>query len=92
MSTEAEELTTVVAELVKSRKYQRGAWQKVIDEARKYAQMKAHGTYIERGNVMHCCPGDLEPYTKRFRDNLLQAVESAYIEDAIMGAALADQT
>lgn len=48
--------------LLKAQRFQAGAWQKVIDCARQYAQMKTFGTYIEHGNVMHVAKSDQQIY------------------------------
>lgn len=37
--------------ILKAQRFQAGAWQKVIDCARQYAQMKTFGTYIDQGGV-----------------------------------------
>jgi hypothetical protein len=92
MTTSPEKMAEIVAALQKSRSYQRGAWLLVTEAARKYAQMKAHGSYMENGNCITVCATDRENYTEMFKGNLLRAVEKAYAEDAIMGAALADAT
>jgi hypothetical protein len=93
MTTESpEKLAKIVEALQKNRSYQRGAWLLVTEAARKYAQMKAHGSYIDRGNSVTVCFSDRENMTKMYADEVLRAIERAYAEDALMGAALADAT
>lgn len=88
----SDKLAAVITELTKSRNMQKAAWQRVIEAGRAYAQMKAHGSYIERGSLISVCFSDRERMVKHFSDNLLSEVERAFTEDALMGAALADQT
>lgn len=88
----SEKLAAVVAELAKSRNFQKAAWQRVIDTGRQYAQMRAHGSYMENGSCISVCFSSRDDMANMFRDNLLRAVEQAYAEDAIVGAALANQT
>lgn len=92
MSTTPEQFANIVEELRKSRAMQRGAWLQVVQSARKYAQMQAHGSYMENGNFHSVCFSDRKNYTEMFKENLLRDVERAFAEDAIMGAALADAT
>lgn len=92
MSTTPEQFANIVEELRKSRAMQRGAWAQVTEAARKYAQMKAHGSYMENGNCVAVCFSDRKNYTEMFKENLLRDVERAFAEDAIMGAALAAAT
>lgn len=83
-------MTKVVQALQKNRSLQRSAWLKVTEAARKYAQMKAHGSYINCGNSITV--SDRENMTKMYADEVLRTIERAYAEDALMGAALADAT
>lgn len=94
MSTQDDDtLTTVVKELLKTRAYQKGAWQKVVDESRAYFLMKTRGVYVESGgNTVSVGHRDQERMTEAYRDSLLRAVERACTEDALMGAAIADLT
>lgn len=92
MSTEKPDLAVVVAELAKSRAYQRGAWVKVIEIGRQYAQVKLHGSYVENGRVITVSHSARSDMVEHFQSNLLHAIEAAFLEDALMGAALADKT
>lgn len=83
-----EQLKTIVEELSKQQKFQRGAWAKVNEIARQYAQMKLHGSYVENGSLHTISFSDRDRYTEMFKDNLLRAVEKAFLEDALTGALL----
>ena len=83
-----EVIQQVVEQTLKAQKYRNGAWLKVIDEGRKYAMMKATGKYIERDSVISVGLSDRESYIEMFRNNLLHAVEDAFVEDALLGISI----
>ena len=78
-----------IKKLIEAQKYQAGAWQKVIDEGRAYAQMKTFGSYVEKERVITVCFSDRKKMEEMFRDNLLRACDDAFREDALMGGMLA---
>ena len=84
------QLTEVVAKLAKAQAYQRGAWQKVIDDGRQYAQMKAHGPYMENGHSVSVCFSSIKDMEEKFKRNLLSSVERAFAEDAQMGITISE--
>lgn len=49
-------------ELKKAKNFQTASWAIVIAKAREYAQLKAHGTYIENGNLIRLHNSDV-PHT-----------------------------
>ena len=77
-----DQFANIVEELRKSRATQRGAWQQVTDVGRQYAQMKAHGSYVENGRVITVSFSSRNDMAEMFKENLLRAVEQAYAEDA----------
>jgi hypothetical protein len=83
-----DKLKEVITELEKSRALQRGAWQRVIETGRKYAQLKATGTVIDAdtGSLVSVSHSGQEARIRMYEQSLLQAVEQAYLEDAQMGA------
>lgn len=83
-----EVIKQVVDEALKAQKYRNGAWLKVIDEGRKYAMMKATGKYIKGDSVISISFSDRESYIEMFRNNLLHAVEDAFVEDALVGISI----
>lgn len=78
--------------LLKAQKCQTEAWQAVITIARQYQQMKLHGSYVERSidgpYVISVCGSEVERYTVMFHENMLRAIERAFLEDALVGQAL----
>jgi hypothetical protein len=85
------ELEKVVSALDTARKLQRGAWDRVQNKARQWAMLKAHGVYInEHGHSVRVSSGELDTYERVFRSNLLQEVEQAFAEDALMGIAVSN--
>ena len=77
--------------LLKAQRFQAGAWQKVIDCARQYAQMKTFGTYVDQGHgsVMSVSKSDQQSYLDMFSTNLQRAAVDALREDAFVGEAIA---
>ena len=76
--------------LIEAQKYQAGSWAWVIEEARKYAQLKAFGTFTDNnGHAVLVNFSNLKDYEEMFKNNLLSSVMQAYREDANMGVALA---
>lgn len=83
-----EQLTQVVAELKKAQGFQIGAWQRVQAVARKYAQMKTFGTYIDHhSHTVSVGFNDRESMTDQYRLELLREAERAFAEDAQAGIA-----
>lgn len=84
-------LETLITEVKLAASFQAGAWSKVIKQARVYAHMKAHGSFVERRGpnnletVVRICASDRERYEKVFLSNLLFAIEDAFVEDAMLG-------
>ncbi len=74
--------------ILQAQRYQAGAWQKVVDCGRKYAMMKATGSYMENGNRISLSRSDIKRYEEMFLENLARAAEDAFVEDAIVGATL----
>jgi hypothetical protein len=86
-------MAKVLAELSKSRNFQRAAWAQVIEIGRKYAQMKLHGSYLERGGAtVRVSFSETARLEEQFKTDLLYQVERAFLEDALMGVAIADAT
>jgi len=80
-----------LAELAKHVKYQNGAWAEVQRIARQYAMMKAHGRFIEtNGELIEVNRASIEQYVEMFKENLLRAIERAFVEDALLGVALGE--
>ena len=79
------QLAQAITNLKQAQAYQRGAWVKVQECGRQWAMVKAHGCYVERGNRISLSKRDQESYEEMFRENLLRAVQDAFIEDAITG-------
>ena len=91
MTVSKEQLEVIIERLSKAQNYQRGAWQVLIEKARRYAQMKVFGSYLDdRGNSVSVCHSDRERMTGHFADYLLQEAERAFAEDAQMGVAISD--
>jgi hypothetical protein len=86
------QFANVVEELRKSRAMQRGAWEQVQKAARAYAMMKLHARYMENGSVIQISHADKVSYLDHFKSQLLDAAERAFMEDALMGAAIAENT
>jgi hypothetical protein len=63
-------------------------WRKVIEIARQYAMMEAHGSFIENGAVVTVGFHDRKQYSEMFKGNLLHAITDAFREDAILGITL----
>lgn len=80
-----EQFEELVKKLEKAVAYQRGAWAKVEECGRKYAQMKVFGSYNENGSLIRVGYNDRKSYEEMFRDNLLRACEDAFQEDAQVG-------
>jgi hypothetical protein len=78
----------VMSELLQAQKFQAGAWAKVIEKARQYAMMKSTGSYMENGNRITVSHADRERYAEMFADNLKWAACDAFLEDAMLGAAV----
>lgn len=77
--------------LIKAQNFQAGAWQRVITAARKYQQMKLHGSYMDNSNsssCIHVSHGDRKNYEELFHEELMHNIASAFLEDAMMGQAL----
>lgn len=92
MTTDADKMAAILAELTKSRAVQRAHWNEVVEYARAYAMIKLHGRYIEGGSVVHINHADKKGYVDHFQYKLLESVERAFMEDAMMGAAIGDAT
>lgn len=88
MALDKEQLDFVVEVMAKAKRYQNGAWQRVQDIGRQYAQAKTFGTYMENGVSHGINFGDKDRYIEMFRDNLLRAVVDAFCEDAQVGIAV----
>lgn len=85
----SEAILAIAERLQKSQNLQTAAWKRVIEEARKYAMMKAHGKYIEsNGCIASIAHSDRKSYEDMFIRNLLMYIEYAYVEDAMVGVAL----
>jgi hypothetical protein len=82
------QLEQIVIKLREGRQMQTSAWDEVLREARQYAQVKLHTSYIENGRVIQLNRRDSDAYVNMIRDNLLRACERAFLEDALMGATL----
>ena len=79
--------------LVKQRGHQTAAWDRVIAESRKLAQMKAHGSYDDdHGHAVTINFNERARWVAMFTENLLRAVDQAYAEDARMGATISSIT
>jgi hypothetical protein len=86
------QLEQIIAKLREDQQMQTSAWHEVHRCARQYVQMKLHCSYIENGRVVLRHPSEQKSYTDMFRDNLLRACERAFLEDALMGAAMQQAT
>ena len=75
-------------EIIQAQIFQAGAWRKVIDCSRQYAMMAATGSYMENGNRITTRFNDRADMENMFSENLLRAARDAFIEDALVGAAL----
>lgn len=75
-------------EILQAQRFQSGAWAKVVDCSRQYAMMQATGSYMENGHRITVGFSDRGTMEKMFSDNLLRAARDAFIEDAMVGAAL----
>jgi hypothetical protein len=82
------ELEQIITELREGQQQQTAAWQEVQQLCRRYAQMSLHSSYIESGQCVWVGRGQRDAYAEVFRDKLLQACERAFLEDALMGAAV----
>ena len=63
-----------------------GAWQLVVKKARRYAIMKATGTYTEINpagveSIVHPCGSDVKDVTEMFAQEVLREAERALIEE-----------
>jgi hypothetical protein len=91
MAMDENELKAVVEALQTCIRLQRGAWQRVIDVARKYAQMKANGTLIRpNGSLIRFNHMAAEEQLKQLERELLNEVEAAFTEDAQVGATVSN--
>lgn len=89
MSCSPEQFASLIAEIKKAQTYQRAAWERVIKDARAYAQMKTFGTYNDvNGNCISVGFKDRDFQREMMLTNLLSAVDRAFAEDAQMGATL----
>jgi hypothetical protein len=80
------QLAEIVEQLSKAQAYQRSAWQRVIEDGRKYAQIKVHGSYNEsNGTTVSVGFNERKDLEEMFKQNLLRSVERAFAEDAQMG-------
>jgi hypothetical protein len=79
---------TDLEEILKVQRFQGGAYAKLIEKARQYAMMKTTGSYIENGNRITVSHGDRERYAEMFADNMRWAAVDAFVEDALVGAAM----
>jgi hypothetical protein len=71
-------------ELKKQLAFQRGAWAKVSEIGRKYAQLKSNGTITENVNIVYPFHTEIECLLEQYTINLLSC-EQAYAEDARTG-------
>jgi len=84
MSLTTEQFEELMKTLTQNQNYRTGAWASVIEKARAYALMKTHGVYLDdRGNT--CRPHEVDKSTEYYRDELLRAVERAFLEDTLLG-------
>lgn len=83
------QLEQIIAKLREGQQLQTAAWQEVQQFGRQYAQMTLHGSYLENGRCVTVCHSDRKRYAEHYRDEMLRACERAFLEDALMGAAVA---
>jgi hypothetical protein len=83
------ELQKIVKELKQAQAFQNGAWEQVQIAARRYAQMKVFGTYIDdRGHNVSVSFNDQKDQVEGFKLALLSEIERAFAEDTQMGITL----
>ena len=82
----------VLEELLKAKSYQEARWLKVIARSREYAQLKLHGSYVDCSGSTVIAGSSRDHLLQRATDDLLREIESAFLEDALLGAAVMDAT
>lgn len=82
------DIEQILAGLRQNQAFQNGAWEQVVNTARKYAQVKCFGTITRDGSTHSLDAMNREWYERHFLEELVNEVLRAYREDATMGAAI----